>query len=113
MKGGNKGPSSCCRVANLHGSTIQGRAQPHSTPLGPFPRLAGKAGARLKAEDSLEDVVFVHDHDRLLFFTEGGQAFALKAYEVPEGSRTAQGTAIAQVWFGRGWAGWVGEREGP
>lgn len=66
---------------------------------------AGKAGARLKAEDSLDDVVFVNDHDQLLFFTEEGQCFSLKAYEVPEGGRTAIGTAITQV-------GWEGEGEG-
>jgi DNA gyrase/topoisomerase IV subunit A len=59
--------------------------------------LTGKAGARLKDEDSLEDVVYVNDHDRLLFFTSEGRVHALHAYEVPEAARTAVGTAITQV----------------
>lgn len=58
---------------------------------------AGKAGARLKDEDSLEDIVYVNDHDRLLFFTNEGHALALNAYEIPESSRTATGTAINQL----------------
>jgi DNA gyrase subunit A len=58
---------------------------------------AGKAAARLKEEDSLEDVTSVHDHDHLLFFTTEGQAYALRAYEIPEASRTSIGTSITQV----------------
>jgi DNA gyrase subunit A len=60
-------------------------------------RGTGKAGARLKGEDSLEDIVFVNDHDRLLFFTNEGHALALNAYEIPESSRTATGTAVTQL----------------
>ena len=57
----------------------------------------GKAGTRLKGEDSLEDIIYVNDHDRLLFFTTEGQSFGLNAYEIPESSRTATGTAITQL----------------
>ena len=57
----------------------------------------GKTGARLKDEDSLEDIIQVNDHDRLLFFTNEGQASALNAYEIPESSRTASGSTITQA----------------
>ncbi|KAG7673555.1 hypothetical protein KSW81_006757 [Nannochloris sp. 'desiccata'] len=60
-------------------------------------RGTGKTGARLKEEDSLEDILYVNDHDHLLFFTNEGQAFALNAYEIPESSRTATGTPITQL----------------
>ena len=58
---------------------------------------AGKAGARLKDDDSLDEVAYVNDHDHLLFFTAEGRAYSLRAYDVPEGARTAIGTAVAQV----------------
>ena len=57
----------------------------------------GKVGTRLKDEDTVEDVIYVNAHDRLLFFTIEGQVHALDAYEIPESSRIAVGTAITQV----------------
>ncbi|EFN51479.1 hypothetical protein CHLNCDRAFT_56398 [Chlorella variabilis] len=57
----------------------------------------GKAGARLKEDDSLDEVVYVNDHDHLLFFTTEGRAYSLRAYDVPEGTRTAVGSAVTQV----------------
>ncbi|PSC74003.1 DNA gyrase subunit A [Micractinium conductrix] len=57
----------------------------------------GKAGARLKDDDSLDEVVYVNDHDHLLFFTTEGRAYSVRAYDVPEGSRTSIGTAVTQV----------------
>ncbi|KAL4439020.1 hypothetical protein ABPG77_006957 [Micractinium sp. CCAP 211/92] len=57
----------------------------------------GKTGARLKDDDSLDEVVYVNDHDHLLFFTAEGRAYSVRAYDVPEGGRTSVGTAIAQV----------------
>ena len=36
-------------------------------------------------------------HDSILFFTEDGVARSLKAYQIPEASRTAVGAAITQV----------------
>lgn len=58
---------------------------------------AGKAGATLKSNDSMEDVLHVMSHDSILFFTDDGIARSLKAYQIPEVSRTAVGTAITQV----------------
>ena len=60
-------------------------------------RGTGKAGTRLKAEDSLEEVVSINDHDNLLFFTTEGHVYALHAYDIPIAARTASGTAITQV----------------
>ncbi|PRW61571.1 DNA gyrase subunit A [Chlorella sorokiniana] len=57
----------------------------------------GKTGARLKDDDSLDEVAFVSDHDHLLFFTSEGRAYCLRAFDVPEGSRTSIGTAFTQV----------------
>ncbi|KAK9814470.1 hypothetical protein WJX72_006459 [[Myrmecia] bisecta] len=57
----------------------------------------GKAGARLKVDDTVEEVVEVMDHDNILFFTADGIVRSIKAYEIPESSRTAVGTAITQV----------------
>ena len=59
--------------------------------------FAGKVGTRLKDEDTVEDVIYVNAHERLLFFTTEGQVHALDAYEIPESSRMAVGTAITQV----------------
>jgi DNA gyrase subunit A len=60
-------------------------------------RGIGKTGARLKENDSLDDVSSVNDHDHLLFFTSEGQAYSVRAFEIPEAARTSIGTAIAQV----------------
>jgi DNA gyrase subunit A len=60
-------------------------------------RGTGKAVARLKDDDFLEEVISINDHDCLLFFTTQGRAHSIRAFDVPEGSRTSVGTALAQV----------------
>lgn len=37
------------------------------------------------------------DHDHLLFFTSEGRAYCMRAFDVPEGSRTSIGTAFTQA----------------
>jgi len=59
--------------------------------------IVGKSGTRLRDEDCLEEVVSANDHDNLLFFTTHGHVYALNAYDIPQASRTASGTAITQV----------------
>ena len=59
--------------------------------------VPGKTGAKLKTDDSVEEVLHVMSHDSILFFTEDGVARSLKAYQIPEASRTAIGAAITQV----------------
>ena len=54
----------------------------------------GVAGLTTKEEDQVEHLFSTNTHSDLLFFTTRGRAFLLKAYEVPQGSRTAKGQAI-------------------
>ncbi|KAL3143174.1 hypothetical protein ABBQ38_002033 [Trebouxia sp. C0009 RCD-2024] len=57
----------------------------------------GMQGAKLKGDDSVEDIVQCMDHDSVLFFTSDGVVRSLKAHQIPQASRTAIGTAITQV----------------
>lgn len=54
----------------------------------------GVIGAVAKEEDRISMVISLETHDDLMFFTNTGKIFQLKAYEIPESSRTAKGTAI-------------------
>ena len=57
----------------------------------------GKTGLLTKEEDFIEDIYITSTHDYLLFFTNFGKVYRKKAYFVPEGSRTAKGTAIINL----------------
>jgi DNA gyrase subunit A len=57
----------------------------------------GKAGARIKEEDGVEHFLTCHDHDSILFFTQRGVVYALKAYQIPTSSRTARGIPAVQL----------------
>lgn len=56
-------------------------------------------------------VVYVSDHDHLLFFTSEGRAYCMRAFDVPEGSRTSIGTAFTQAstawWAVQALCGWI------
>ncbi len=54
----------------------------------------GVIGLSTKAEDSIEFMFTTQTHTDLLFFTTKGRVFQLKAYEIPQASRTAKGTNI-------------------
>ena len=54
----------------------------------------GVAGLSTKEEDVVERVFSTSTHTRLLFFTTSGRVFQLKAYDIPEASRTAKGQAM-------------------
>lgn len=54
----------------------------------------GVAGVTTKEEDSVEQLFSTNTHTDLLFFTNRGRVFQLKAYDVPQGSRTSKGQAI-------------------
>ncbi|CAG9461084.1 unnamed protein product [Pedinophyceae sp. YPF-701] len=60
-------------------------------------RTRGKAGARLRGEDLVYHVQQIMDHDTLLFFTEAGQAFSLRGFQIPETSRTTIGTPLVDL----------------
>ena len=57
----------------------------------------GVIGAANKAEDILAHMIQASTHDSVLFFTNKGRVFQLKAYEIPVASRTARGTAIVNL----------------
>ncbi len=54
----------------------------------------GIIGAVPKEEDLVEHFMSVNTHDNLLFFTNRGKVFQIKAYEIPEATRTSKGQAI-------------------
>ncbi len=54
----------------------------------------GVAGLTTKEEDIVDQVFSTTTHKDLMFFTTRGRAFKLKAYDVPESSRTAKGQAL-------------------
>ncbi|HZK33395.1 MAG TPA: DNA gyrase subunit A [Tissierellaceae bacterium] len=57
----------------------------------------GIIGLTTRDEDFVENLYIVSTHDNILFFTNKGKVFSLKAYEIPEGSRQAKGTAIINL----------------
>jgi DNA gyrase subunit A len=57
----------------------------------------GIIGANTKEEDTIEHLFVANTHDYILFFTDRGRVYRLKAYEVPQTSRTAMGTAIVNL----------------
>jgi DNA gyrase subunit A len=57
----------------------------------------GIAGTRLRDEDYVTRVIHTSAHAHLLFFTNLGKVYRLRAYEVPMKERTARGTAIVNL----------------
>ena len=57
----------------------------------------GIKGMQTIEEDNIEDLFMTDTHQFMLFFTNMGRVYRLKAYEIPEASRTARGTAIINI----------------
>ncbi|MBO7730416.1 MAG: DNA gyrase subunit A [Lachnospiraceae bacterium] len=57
----------------------------------------GIKGMHTIDEDVTERMFITTTHHRLLFFTNKGRVYLLKAYQIPEASRTARGTAIVNL----------------
>ncbi|MCL2255595.1 MAG: DNA gyrase subunit A [Firmicutes bacterium] len=57
----------------------------------------GVTAHRPKEEDFVTRMFVTNTHDNLLFFTNFGKVYAIKAYEVPEFERTARGRAIVNL----------------
>ena len=57
----------------------------------------GKRGITTKEEDRIESLVTVNSHEFLLFFTNKGRVFRLKAYEIPAASLAAKGVAVVNL----------------
>jgi len=54
----------------------------------------GVIGLTTKEQDAVEQLITTNTHADLLFFTNKGRVFQLKAYDVPPASRTAKGQAL-------------------
>ncbi|MFP5577703.1 MAG: DNA gyrase subunit A [Acidimicrobiia bacterium] len=57
----------------------------------------GVAGAKLRDEDYVTKILTTTAHAYLLFFSNRGKVFRLKAHEIPKKDRTARGTAIVNL----------------
>ena len=57
----------------------------------------GIKGAQTIENDCVEEIFTTTNHEYLMFFTNKGRVFRLKAYEIPESSRTARGTAVVNL----------------
>ncbi len=57
----------------------------------------GITGVKPIDEDFIRDLLMTNTHGYVLFLTNLGRAFRLKVYEIPEGSRTARGTAMVNL----------------
>lgn len=57
----------------------------------------GKAAAKVKDNDNIEHFLTCCDHDSVLFFSDRGVVYSLRAYQIPVSSRTSRGTPIVQM----------------
>lgn len=57
----------------------------------------GSRGSSTREEDFVEHLFVANTHGFLLFFTEQGRCFWLRAYEIPEGNKTSKGRAIQNL----------------
>jgi DNA gyrase subunit A len=81
--------------------TVSARGYIKATPAEQF-RTQGRggrgvAGARLRDEDYVVHVIHTTAHAYLLFFSNRGRVYRLKAHEIPLRDRSAQGTAIVNL----------------
>ena len=57
----------------------------------------GIKGMQTIEDDFIEDLLMMKTHDYIMFFTNFGRAYRMKAYQIPEAGRTARGTAIVNL----------------
>ena len=57
----------------------------------------GIKGMQTLEDDFIEELLMTTTHHYLMFFTNTGRVYRLKAYEIPEAGRTARGTAIINL----------------
>ncbi|KDR96388.1 DNA gyrase subunit A [Peptoclostridium litorale DSM 5388] len=57
----------------------------------------GISALSTREEDFVEHLVTTTAHSKVLFFTNKGRVYRLKAYEIPEGKRQAKGTALINI----------------
>lgn len=57
----------------------------------------GVKGMTTKEEDAISHIKSAMTHDNIIFFTNKGKAYQLRAYEIPESNRVSKGTAIVNL----------------
>lgn len=57
----------------------------------------GVIGMTTREDDAVMDMIYASTHDDILFFTDKGRAFKIKAYEIPVSSRQSKGIALPNV----------------
>ena len=57
----------------------------------------GITGITTREEDFVKQIFSASTHDTIMFFSNKGRLFKLRGFEIPEGSRTARGTAIVNL----------------
>jgi DNA gyrase subunit A len=57
----------------------------------------GKRGMTTREEDMIKHLVLANTHDYILFFTDKGRVFRVKAYEIPTAGLSAKGVSIANI----------------
>ena len=57
----------------------------------------GIVGLTTRDSDFVKDLIITSTHDYLMFFTDLGKVYKIKAYEIPEASRTAKGTPVINL----------------
>lgn len=57
----------------------------------------GSRGAKTRNEDYVEHMFIANSHDYLLFFSEKGKCYWLRAYEIPEGTKMSAGRVIQNI----------------
>lgn len=81
--------------------TITHQGLTKRTPIDTY-RTQGRGGVGMRGtgkrdDDFIEHLYVCHSHDVLLLFTDKGQCFWLRPFEIPEGSRTAKGRSIRNL----------------
>ncbi len=57
----------------------------------------GVIGMDIREDDVVQNLITASTHDNFLFFTDRGNMYKLKGYQIPEAGRTARGTAIINL----------------
>lgn len=57
----------------------------------------GITGSKMQEDDFIEKVIYTSTHDNLLFFSNFGQVYLLKAFQIPAASRTSKGLPIVNL----------------
>ncbi len=81
--------------------TISHNSYVKRTPLSEYRRQGrggkGAIGTNTRDEDFTEHIITATAHNYMLLFTEAGRCFWLRAFEIPEGSRTSRGRALQNI----------------